>query len=432
MNTEIRAVKHRLYPTPEQEAVMLRTLRLCRQVWNHLHATRFGIPLKLRELDDETRARILQEREAEPKGYIRGYPHMGRLTGQWLNAKWPVRNEMRKAAVAWVRDRFAEEIEAGVYQSALQWVANDFDEAIRRWMKGLAQRPRWKRFDTDLHGYAVDIRGELPRLPEATGERHIDALRLPKVGPVRIRYRSRWDGRGLPKKDARVVYAAGQWHLSIKYEVPTDHLPRRKRPAPGSVVGIDLGVTATITDSTGAYHDIDVRALEEEIDRLKSRRDKGHAKGSYRWRLLDDRIARRQARRNRVLDAWVRRIARLYADRYETVVSEDLAVRNMTASAKGDAEEPGRNVRQKAGLNRSILRNRFYAVRRAFEAAGCRVVVVPPAYTSQTCNACGHVDAEARDGKVYRCTACGHEADADVNAARNILGLYLSNMDRAA
>ena len=50
-----------------------------------------------------------------------------------------------------------------------------------------------------------------------------------------------------------------------------------------------------------------------------------------------------------------------------------------------------------------------------------RVERVDPAYTSQTCHACGHRAPENRESQaVFRCVACGHRADADVNAARNI------------
>ncbi len=95
----------------------------------------------------------------------------------------------------------------------------------------------------------------------------------------------------------------------------------------------------------------------------------------------------------------------------------------MTRSGKGTVEEPGRNVAQKAGLNREISRSGWgLLVRRLEEKAPERVEKVSPAYTSQRCSACGHVDRESRESQaLYLCTACGYAVNADVNAARNIV-----------
>ena len=98
----------------------------------------------------------------------------------------------------------------------------------------------------------------------------------------------------------------------------------------------------------------------------------------------------------------------------------------MTRSAKGDAETPGKNVKAKSGLNRSMLNGAFGMFRTRLEAkVGARngvVIAVNPAYTSQTCVECGHVAKENRpDQATFKCVECGHEANADVNAARNIL-----------
>jgi transposase len=94
----------------------------------------------------------------------------------------------------------------------------------------------------------------------------------------------------------------------------------------------------------------------------------------------------------------------------------------MTRSARGTRDAPGTNVRQKAGLNRGILASGWgRLVRRLEHKAPGRVVKVNPAYTSQTCNTCGHRAAENRQSQaVFSCVACGHRADADINAACNI------------
>jgi transposase len=94
----------------------------------------------------------------------------------------------------------------------------------------------------------------------------------------------------------------------------------------------------------------------------------------------------------------------------------------MTRSAKGTAERPGTKVRQKAGLNREIMRSGWgLLVRRLEEKAPGRVERVHPAFTSQRCSACGHIAAESRKSQaLFICVACGLTLNADVNAAKNI------------
>jgi putative transposase len=101
---------------------------------------------------------------------------------------------------------------------------------------------------------------------------------------------------------------------------------------------------------------------------------------------------------------------------------ENLKIGNMTRSAKGTPEDPGRNVRAKAGLNREILRSGWgLLVRRLEEKAPGRVEKIKPHHTSQRCSACGQVDGKSRKSQAeFQCTACGYACHADVNAARNI------------
>src|SRR5690349_19963445 len=108
--------------------------------------------------------------------------------------------------------------------------------------------------------------------------------------------------------------------------------------------------------------------------------------------------------------------------RFDLIRVEDLRIRNMTQSAKGNRGDPGRNVRAKAGLNRGILRSEWgLLVRRLQDKAPGRVEKVNPAFTSQRCSACGQVDPKSRESQaVFRCTACGYACNADVNAAINI------------
>ena len=112
---------------------------------------------------------------------------------------------------------------------------------------------------------------------------------------------------------------------------------------------------------------------------------------------------------------------------------EDLPIANMTASARGTIENPGRNVKAKSGLNREIQSQTWGMLREQLrykaEWAGREFVVVPAQHTSQRCSQCGVIAAANRQGKTYHCRSYGYVGDADVNAARNILARSLGGWE---
>ena len=136
-------------------------------------------------------------------------------------------------------------------------------------------------------------------------------------------------------------------------------------------------------------------------------------------------IKRKQARRR---TAKKHQITTELARSFKYIALEDLKVKNMTASAKGTEEEPGKKVKQKVGLNRAVLNVSFYKIREQLlykaEKSGTVVKFVDPKGTSQTCIKCGHKSKTSRKKQAkFKCTnpTCGHEDNADVNAAKNIL-----------
>ena len=121
---------------------------------------------------------------------------------------------------------------------------------------------------------------------------------------------------------------------------------------------------------------------------------------------------------------------------HQIICIEDTATANMTRSAKGTIEQPGRNVRQKSGLNRTILAQGWYGTRVNLEYKSQwysrQFVPVPAHHTSQRCSKCGHVDAGHRVSQaLFKCLSCGHEANADINAAENIRRLGVETQARA-
>ena len=163
-------------------------------------------------------------------------------------------------------------------------------------------------------------------------------------------------------------------------------------------------------------------AREQARLRRLQRRLARAGRGSARRGKARIAVARLKARETDRRKDWCEKTSTGIARRFDVIRVEDLNIRNMTRSAKGTAERPGRSVRAKAGLNRGISRSGWgLLVRRLEDKAPGRVEKVPAAYTSQRCSACGRVDGRSRESQArFRCAACGYAGNADVNAARNI------------
>ena len=123
---------------------------------------------------------------------------------------------------------------------------------------------------------------------------------------------------------------------------------------------------------------------------------------------------------------YLHKVTTTVSKNHAMIVIEDLKVSNMSKSAAGTVSQPGRNARAKSGLNRSILDQGWFELRRQLEYKqlwrGGQVLVINPAYTSQKCACCGHTAKENRRSQSkFVCQSCGYTANADVNGARNIL-----------
>ena len=141
-----------------------------------------------------------------------------------------------------------------------------------------------------------------------------------------------------------------KWYAYIVFEVPEDH-PDVCRPAETGAVGIDRNV-GQATDSTGEVHALPDTTVEDAKIKRYQRRMARQQKGSHRRRGTGGKLRKLQRRKARRRDNATHQISRKVANTAHTVVLEDLNTKAMTKSAKGTAENPGRNVKQKAGLNR--------------------------------------------------------------------------------
>ncbi|MEV0597670.1 RNA-guided endonuclease InsQ/TnpB family protein [Nonomuraea cavernae] len=195
--------------------------------------------------------------------------------------------------------------------------------------------------------------------------------------------------------------SAGRWHVAfaaIPEPIPT--------PGTGEVVGVDRGVAVSAALSTGDLLGAPTLRDTEKARLLRLLRKLARAKrGSNGRGEVKAAIARLKARETDRRKDWIEKTSTDLARRFDMIAVEDLKISNMTRSARGTIDAPGKNVRQKAGLNRGILVNGWgLLVERLEHKAPGRVQKINPRYTSQTCNACKHVARESResceDGRV--------------------------------
>src|SRR5690606_6162270 len=268
-----------------------------------------------------------------------------------------------------------------VQQQALK----DFAQAMANFFGKTHRRPTWRKRGQGEGFRVVAVKaGDVRRLSRNVGE-----VKVPKVGWVRFRW-----SRAVPEgvKSYRITRdRAGRWHVAfaaIPEPVPA--------PGTGEVVGVDRGVAVSAALSTGEMLSAPTLRDTEKTRLLRLLRKLARAKrGSNRRGKVKLAIARLKARETDRRKDWIEKTSTDLARRFDVIAVEDLKIGNMTRSAKGTLEAPGRNVRQKAGLNRGILAAGWgLLVERMEHKAPGRVQKINPAYTSQRCSACGIVDRE--------------------------------------
>ena len=230
-------------------------------------------------------------------------------------------------------------------------------------------------------------------------------------------------------RNVTVSRSGGHWTVAIQTE---KEVPDPTHPS-ATAVGGDLGVANLLTLSDGtifppvtAYRDLQKKLAREQ------RKLARQVKFSANWKKQKAVITKLHQRIAAIRKSVLHQVSTAISKNHAVVVLEALKVRNMTGTARGTVEQHGRHVRQKAGLNKSILDQGWGLFKQMLgyklQWAGGMLLLVDPAYTSQTCSVCGFVDAENRKTQAaFCCRHCGHETHADVNAARNILARGLQS-----
>jgi putative transposase len=272
--------------------------------------------------------------------------------------------------------------------------------------------PRFKpyqRFDQVLF-----VDGDGAKWTPANGGRWAHAS-FQAVGQLKVSQHRPVEGR---VKTLQLKREYRRWYVVVVTEIEAEPLP----PG-GRAVGVDVGVARFLTTSDGRVvaNPKFLDAAQESIADLKRRTERARLGSGNRKRLRRALAKQWRKVRNQRRD-FHHKTARALVDTCDVMALEDLNVHNMTASASGTPEQPGRKVAQKAGLNRSILDAGWGQFTRILvakaESAGRRVVRVNPSYTSIDCHACGSHCSRPRQDTVV-CPNCG-ERDADLNGACNI------------
>jgi putative transposase len=301
---------------------------------------------------------------------------------------------------------------------SLQQALKDLERAFQNFFAGRASYPTFKKKG----------RGDSFRYPRPS-QIHLDQannrLFLPKLGWLRYRNSRAVTGE---LRNVTVSATGGKWYASIQtqQEVP-DPVPTAT-----SAVGADVGITRFATLSDGGHIE-PLNPLKRLMLALaKAQRKMARkVKFSQNWKKAKARVTRLHSAIANARRDFLHKTTSTLCKNQALVAIEDLQIKNMSASAKGTTAEPGKNVRQKAGLNRSILDQGWGEFRRQLEYklawAGGWVIAVPPQNTSRTCPCCGHIAAGNRPSQaVFLCQECWYENNADEVAAINILDRALA------
>jgi putative transposase len=405
-----RSRKARLYPSPAQAATLDGQGHASRALWNLLHewytCRRGGIARRpsASEIDRQLR----EARVNPPPGW------------EWLG-----------------------DLPAQATQQVLKHYLNAWDRYFRR----ICKAPNFKKRSSQMSIDAPQASAlKLVRLSRKWGR-----INILLVGRVRFRWTRPLPGgasRGHLGRitGARLIKDPLGWHVCFRIEEPSLSVPGGL----GSPVGVDRGVVHTMALSTGEMLDMPsllssgeqrrLRGLERKAARqqlaFKQLTHDRHATISRRQRHTYEQIAVLRNRQARRRQDWLHKTTTDLAKSHSVVVIEDLRIQSLTRSARGTIEQPGSNVRAKAGLNRSILGMAWGKTEQMLgykcPTQGGVLIKVDPRGSSIECASCGRCSPTSRINQAtFRCVACGHATNADTNAAEVLLERGLTALSGA-
>ena len=371
-----QAYKFRLEPTFEQRILLKKFAGCVRVVWNK------GLALQ-------------QFLHAEGQKKL-GYAGLCKELTSWRNA----------SETPWLAEASVD-IE--------QQILKDLERAYTNFFEKRTEFPRFKK-----KGARDSFRFPKPKTIRL--DQKDEKILLPKLGWLRYRKSRKVEGL---VRNCTVSLKAGHWYVSIQTE---REVAQPRHPA-ATAVGIDVGIVrfATLWDGNREQVIAPLNGFKTHQHRLvkAQRKMSRKVKFSSNWKRAKVRVQKIQNQIANVRNDFLHKTSHSISKNHALLCIEDLQISNMSRSASGTLEAPGRNVRAKSVLNKSILDQGWGQWRRQLDYKsgwkGGWLVAVPPANSSRECPVCGHTCAENRKSQsVFLCMACGHTENADLVAGKNI------------
>lgn len=258
---------------------------------------------------------------------------------------------------------------------------------------------------------------------------------VPKVGY--IRYTKSREVLGVVK-NVTISKQSGHWYVSLQTERPLSQVNPEWVNA-NQAIGIDVGIAKSVSASDSISFEYQGKQISsnqlDSINPLREHQTKlallqknlaRKTKFSRNWNKQKAKISKLHSKIANIRNDFVHKVTTATSKSYAYVAVEALKVKNMSKSAKGTADKHGKMVKQKSGLNKSIL-DQGWGMFRQFLAYklkynyGTELIEVNPQYTSQKCSGCGHTHADNRKNQAsFKCVKCVLSMNADLNASLNI------------
>jgi putative transposase len=370
----LQAFKFQLMPDGEQQHSMRRFADSCRYVYNKALA-------------------LQKENHKAGKPFV-GYVPMAANLPIWK----------REVGQEWLQDAPSQ---------ALQHALKDLEKAYKNFFAKRAAFPRFKKKGG----------GDAFRFPDPKQiklDQSNSRIFLPKLGW--LRYRNSRDVLG-DVRNVTVSQSGDKWFASIQ----TQREVERPVTTATSAIGIDVGIARFATLSDASFI-VPLNSFKKHQQRLAryQRRLSRKMKFSNNWKKARARVQKIHIDIANARKDFLHKASTTISQNHALVCIEDLRVKNMSRSAKGNCEQHGKQVKQKAGLNKAILDQGWGEFRRQLDYKlhwkGGMLLAVPPHNTSRTCPCCAHVSGDNRLSQArFLCIDCGYENHADVVGAINIL-----------
>ena len=374
----LKACKIRLYPNKEQKQIIASQIGGSRYIFNRMLALK-----------------------------IYTYKKFGKNISKYDLIKRATKLRKRDKT-SWLKD-----IDSQVLQQSISNMDSAYKNFFRRVKQGGAVGfPKFKSKHHSRQSFQYPQRVKL--------NENKNKIYLPKVGWVKCKgFRKDFIGK---IKTVTISLEAYQYHASILVD---DGIENKSINHNNQIVGLDVGVKLVVADSNG--NKIEALKLERELTKLRKRAKQlsRKKKGSNNRFKAKQKLAKINLKIANKRKDFLHKLSTKYSEN-QAIVVEDLKIKNMSKSAKGTTETPGKNVKAKAGLNRVITQQSwgmfFEMLEYKLKRNGGELIKVNPKFTSQTCPKCGYISKENRlSQSKFVCQKCNYSNNADIVGALNIL-----------